>query len=219
MKQLPLLALFSLCAAAQPFTLGVKIGTPASDFLNTVESQNFNFRSYTNRYLVGPTGEIHLPFGLSVEVDALYRHYNFETVGSLATPGATITNAGSTGAWEFPVLAKYRFPTKIVRPYLDAGVAWDTLQGFKQAITVVSPIPITAPSNYNQPSHNTTAGFVIGGGLDIHVPFVHVSPEIRFTHWDVAHFTAGTITSGIFSAATGYNSNQNQVEAMVGITF
>lgn len=160
-----------------------------------------------------------MPFGLGVEVDALYRHYNFQSVGSLGVPGATITTAGRTSAWEFPVLAKYRFPTKIVRPFLDAGVAFDTLQGFKQAISVVSPIPIAAPATYNQPAHNTSTGIVFGGGLDIKVPFVHVSPEIRYTHWTNQHFTAGTVTSGIFSANTGYNTNQNQVEGMIGITF
>lgn len=218
MKTLLLMACASL-AAAQPFTFGVKVGTPASDFLNTVQSGSFNFHSYTNRYLVGPTGELRLPFGLGIEVDALYRHYNFQTAGSLSTPGATITTAGSTGAWEFPVLAKYRFPSPLVRPFIDAGVAWDTLQGFKQAITVVSPIPIAAPSSYNQPAHNTTTGFVIGGGIDIHVPFVHISPEIRYTHWGTPHFISSTVTSGIFSANSGYESNQNQVEAMVGITF
>ncbi len=229
MKKLFFPTLFSVAAFAQPFTFGVKVGAPASDALNTVQSGTINFHSYTNRYLIGPTGEIHLPFGLGVEVDALYRHYNFQTVGSLGpsspnsplpgAPGSTITTAGKTSAWEFPVLLKYRFPTRIVRPFLDAGIAWDTLQGFKQAITIVSPVPITAPSNYNQPSHSTTTGVVLGGGLDIHVPFVHVSPEIRYTHWTNQHFTASTVTSGIFSASTGYNSNQDQVEAMVGITF
>jgi len=220
MKILVSFVLAAACALAQPFTLGVKLGMPANDFLNTVESQNFNFHSYTNRYILGGTAELHLPFGFGVEVDGLYRHYNFQTAGTIAPAGTTITANGKTGAWEFPVLAKYRFPTRIVRPFLDAGVAWDTLQGFKQAITVTSPSsPVVAPSNYNQPVHNTTTGFVIGGGLDIHVPFVHVSPEIRYTHWGTQHFTASTITSGIFSAATGYSSNQDQVEVLVGITF
>ena len=29
--------------------------------------------------------------------------------------------------WEFPLLAKYRFHLKAVRPYVDAGIAWETL--------------------------------------------------------------------------------------------
>lgn len=233
MKILASFALAAACAFAQPFTFGVKLGAPVNDFLNTggssatiaagmgtaVLGQNLNFHSYTNRYILGGTAELHLPLGFGVEVDGLYRHYNFTTTGTIAPAGTTLTTEGKTGAWEFPVLAKYRFPTRVVRPFLDAGVAWDTLQGFKQAVTVVSPSPVVAPGNYNQPAHNTTTGFVIGGGLDIHVPFVHVSPEIRFTHWGTQHFTPTTITSGIFSAATGYSSNQDQVEALIGITF
>jgi len=219
MKTLFLLAWGSVCAFSQPFTLGVKVGMPANDFLDAVQTSGINYHSLTNRYLVGPTGEIRLPFGLAVEVDALYRHYNFQTAATFNAPGGTLTANGSTGAWEFPLLAKYRFPTNIVRPFLDAGVAWDTLQGFKQAITVVSPVPISPPSNLNQPAHNTTTGFVIGGGLDIHVPFVHVSPEVRYTHWGNPHFDASNVLSRIGTTLSGFSSNQDQVEVMVGITF
>src|SRR5690348_13989531 len=184
MRPLLLFTVSAVAALAQPFTAGVKVGAPANDFLDAVRGSNFTFHSYTNRYLAGPTAELRLPFGLGVEFDALYRHYNFQTSGILPPTGGippiatTVTGNASTGAWEFPLLAKYRFPFRIVRPFVDAGVAWDKLQGFKQAITVVSAVPLTAPSGFNQPVHDTTAGFVIGGGLDIRVPFVHVSPEI-----------------------------------------
>jgi opacity protein-like surface antigen len=225
MKSLILFTVGALAAVAQPFTLGVKVGTPANQFLDTVESSNINFHSYTNRYLFGGTGELRLPFGLGVEVDALYRHYNFQTVGTLPPAGTTITAGAHTGAWEFPLLAKYRFPTKLVRPFVDAGIAWDRLQGFKQAITVVSPNPILPPTNLNQPVNDTTTGAVVGFGLDIKVPFVHVSPEFRYTHWTSQHFVTGTplTTSGNpfpgFTAGTGFSTNQNQAEVMIGITF
>lgn len=225
MKSLLLLAVSTLAAIAQPFTLGVKIGAPATQFLDTVGSGTINFHSYTNRYLFGGTGEVRLPFGLGVEVDALYRHYNFQTVGTFPPPGSTITAGAHTGAWEFPLLAKYRFPTRVVRPFVDAGIAWDTLQGFKQTITVVSPNPFLPPKNLNQPVHNVATGAVIGFGLDIKVPYVHVSPEFRYTHWTSQHFVPGTplTTNGNpfpgFTANTGFSTNQNQVEAMIGITF
>ena len=226
MLKLLLLSLASaLAAVSQPFTLGVKVGTPANQFLDTVESSNINFHSYTNRYLVGGTGELRLPFGLGVEVDALYRHYNFQTVGTFPPAGSTITAGGSTGAWEFPLLAKYRFPTKVVRPFIDAGIAWDKLQGFKQVVTVVSTNPFLPPQNLNQPAHDVTTGAVVGFGVDIKVPYVHVSPEFRYTHWGSQHFVTGTplTTNGNpfpgFTANTGFSSNQNQAEVMVGITF
>ncbi len=225
MKSLFLFTMSAVAAVAQPFTLGVKVGAPASQFLDTVGSESINFHSYTNRYLFGPTGELRLPFGLGVEVDALYRHYNFQTVGTFPPAGSTITAGSHTGAWEFPLLAKYRFPARIVRPFVDAGIAWDKLQGFKQTVTVVSPSPFLPPQNLNQPAHDVTTGAVFGAGLDIKVPYVHVSPEFRFTHWTTQHFVPGTAvtTTGNpfpgFAPNSGFSSNQNQVEAMIGITF
>src|SRR5579859_5396712 len=222
MRSLLLFTLSAVAALAQPFTLGIKVGTPANQFLDTVGSGTINFHSYTNRYLFGGTGELRLPFGLGVEVDALYRHYNFQTVGTFPPAGGTITAGASTGAWEFPLLAKYRFPTKVVRPFVDAGIAWDKLAGFKQAVTVVSPNPFLPPANLNQPVNDTTTGAVVGFGLDIKVPFVHVSPEFRFTHWTSQHFVPGTplTTTGNpfpgFTANTGFSSNQNQAEVMIG---
>jgi outer membrane protein with beta-barrel domain len=225
MKSLFLFTVSALVAVSQPFTFGVKVGAPASEFLDTVGSGTINFHSYTNRYLFGPTAELRLPFGLGVEVDALYRHYNFQTVGTFPPAGSTLTAGARTGAWEFPLLAKYRFPTKIVRPFVDAGIAWDSLQGFKQTITVVSPNPFQPPQNLNQPARDVTTGAVIGAGLEIKVPYVHISPEFRFTRWTTQHFMPGTplTTTGNpfpgFTANSGFSSNQNQVEAMIGITF
>ncbi|MBZ5576108.1 MAG: PorT family protein [Acidobacteriia bacterium] len=210
MRPLFLFVLGGVCAFAQPFTAGIKLGAPLDDFLNTIQDPTINYHSVTNRYLVGPTVELRLPFGLGVEVDALYRHYNFQGAGNISPAGTTLTTHGSTGAWEFPLLAKYRFPFPVVRPFVDAGVAWDTLQGFKQVVTVVSGVPVLPPANLNQPAHNTTTGFVTGAGLDVHAPYVHLSPEIRYTRWGAQHF---------FSPNGGFSSNQNQVEVLLGITF
>ncbi|HEY2013762.1 MAG TPA: hypothetical protein VGH38_09695, partial [Bryobacteraceae bacterium] len=78
-----------------------------------------------NRYIIGVTGELRLPFGLGVEVDALYRHLNYtdrittSVTTGISTATAVVTDRATASAWEFPILAKYRFPTKIARPYVD----------------------------------------------------------------------------------------------------
>ena len=210
MRALYLFALISVSALAQPFSFGVKLGVPANRFLSTEDSLTIGFHSYTNRYLVGPTAELRLPFGLAIEADAIYRHYSFWSEGTIPPAGSTQKTNASTSAWEFPLLAKYRFSTKLARPFVDAGIAWDTLQGFRQSVTVISPVPILPPANLNQPIHDTTAGFVIGAGLDVRAPYVHVSPEVRFTHWGREHFSA---------SSAGFSSNRNQTEVMVGVTF
>ena len=198
------LLLFFLGASAafcQPFSFGVKLGVPLTDFFNTVGSSNFTFNATTDRYIVGPTAELHLPLGLGVEVDALYRHMSYTGSGLI---GSITSSSVNSGDWEFPVLVKYRFPMKIVRPYVDGGVAWDKLFGLTQSVK--ESIATGSPTVVNQ---NTTAGIVLGGGIDIHVK-IHIMPEIRYTRWGSAQFSDPT---GLL------RGTQNQAEFLLGITF
>jgi opacity protein-like surface antigen len=201
-----LLLLGAVSAWAQLFSYGVKAGVPLNNFLDAARSQHFAFNANTNRYIVGPTAELHLPFGLGVEVDVLYRRFNYNGSGTLA--GVVTSNSATANAWEFPLLAKYRFPTKMVHPYVDAGVAWDTLSGLKQAITRNSLTTFT--SSPAELSTTATRGFVMGAGLSVKVLVIHISPEIRFTRWGAQHFID---PNGLL------HSNLNQGEFLVGITF
>lgn len=204
----------ALAAGAQPISFGVKAGVPVTDSLNTSQGFNVNFTSANNRYLVGPTVELKLPFGLGVEFDALYRRLNYN--GRFFGVDTSETSRTTGNAWEFPLLAKYRFPTKVVRPYVDAGIAWDTLSGLSQTATtfgIPTGIVTTTTSNPPELRHTTTTGFVIGGGIDVHALIVHVSPEIRYTRWGSQHFLFSNPNGG------GLHSNQDQVELLVGITF
>jgi hypothetical protein len=194
MKSIFLFLLMTAAAFSQPFGLGVKGGVPMTDFVNAVNSSNPNL-SYvvnTDRYVVGPMAELRLPFGFAVEVNALYRHYGFNGV----------SGSVSTGAWEFPLLAKYKFKAPIVRPYVAAGVAWDKLSGLTQTFTSV-----VQTSTLNT---SVTHGFVFGGGVEVKALLVRIAPEVRFTRWDDQHFLdpAGLV-----------KSNLNQAEFLVGISF
>jgi opacity protein-like surface antigen len=206
MRPLFLLLLGAVSAWAQLFSYGVRAGMPLNNFLDAAKSQQFAFNSATNRYIVGPTAELHLPFGLGVEFDILYRRFNYNGSGTLA--GVVTSSSTTSSDWEFPLLAKYRFPMKIVHPYVDAGVSWDKLSGLTQAITKNS---ITSTTS-NPAELNTTAtrGFVMGAGLSVKVLVIHVSPEIRFTRWGAQHFID---PNGLL------HSNANQGEFLVGITF
>jgi hypothetical protein len=228
MRTLVLLLGGVAAAGAQPFSFGVKGGLPLTDFFDAVNSDNLGYFSSTNRYIVGPTVELHLPFGLSVEFDALYRHLHFSNVSN--TVDVLVNSSTESGSWEFPLLIKYRFKGPLVRPFIDGGVAWDTLSGVSQTITqtVISTGVVSSLSNSNPAElrNSTVNGIVLGGGLDIHVPFVHVSPEIRYTHWTSQQFQtpseaviqAGTSVVPV-TPGTSISSTQNQVEFLVGITF
>jgi opacity protein-like surface antigen len=185
-----------------PFSFGVRLGVPVTDAFNTVESSNYTFNTTTDRYIVGPTAELHLPFGFGLEVDALYRHLSYTGTGLV---GSITSSSVNSGDWEFPLLVKYRFPTKLVRPYIDGGVAWDKLFGLTDSVK--DSIANQSPTVVNQ---NTTAGFVLGAGIDIHIIKIHVMPELRYTRWGSAQFSD---PSGLL------HSTQNQAEFLVGITF
>jgi hypothetical protein len=207
MRSFTLLLLASLPAFSQPITAGLKAGVPLTDFFNTVQNVS---TSIPNRYIIGATAELRLPFGLGVEVDALYRHLNY--TNRLSNTTTTSIDRTTANSWEFPLLAKYRFPTKIVRPYVDAGVAWDTLSGLTSTVTQTILPSTTTTTTTSKPAaltNNTSMGIVIGGGLDIHAILVHISPEIRYTRWVDKHFNVNGVL----------NSNQNQAEFLVGITF
>jgi Outer membrane protein beta-barrel domain len=199
------LAIVAIVAAAsawaQPFSAGVKVGLPLTDFINTASGQS---STVTNRYIVGPTAELHLPFGLGIEFDALYRHFNYQNV--IGSGASAVINVNSAGAWEFPLLLKYRFKGKLARPYIDGGVAWDKITGLTS--TVSSSISNGSVANPSGEQDSNTVGAVVGFGLDLHF-IIHVLPEIRFTRWTSQHFNINNVLS----------SNQSQAEFMVGITF
>ncbi|HKE22512.1 MAG TPA: outer membrane beta-barrel protein [Bryobacteraceae bacterium] len=190
--KIPLLLLFPASLAwAQPFTAGIKAGLPLTDFLNTVNGVT---ASTTNRYIVGPMVELRLPFGLGVEFDALYRHFDYTNV--VGSGVNALTSTGHSGAWEFPLVAKYKFPSHIARPYVEAGVAWDTLSGVTNAVGITN-------------QKGTVIGAVLGGGIDIHLVVLHISPGLRYTRWTSQHFNLNGVLT----------SNQNQAEFLVGFTF
>lgn len=179
-------------ARAQLFSAGVKVGAPFTDVVNAVQSNSsLSATASTTHFIVGATAELHLPLGFSIEGDVLYRRFSYQT------PLASVIGASAgSNAWEFPILAKYKFPTKIVRPYIDGGLAWNTLQGL--AASVSSGL-----------KNGTTSGIVLGAGLEIKALVIKISPEIRYTHWNSQAFTAASLLQ----------SNQNQAEFLVGITF
>jgi opacity protein-like surface antigen len=221
MKPLLVFLIGASAALAQPLSIGVKGGIPLSDFLDASKSvisgssftQTTAYQQITKRYIAGPTVELRLPAGFSIELDALYRHLNYS--GQNTTSGITTTSRSTTAsanAWEFPLLLKYRFGLGMVRPYVDAGFAWDTLSGLKQAVTITTA-GILSSSGSSTPAElhkKGTSGFVMGAGLDVKALVIHVSPEVRYTHWGSAHFEDPL---GLL------RSNQNQAEFLLGITF
>jgi hypothetical protein len=121
-----LLFLFtSMVAAAQIVSVGAKVGVPVtqaiSDYYGTLD---------TGRWTVGPTIEFRLPFGFSVEADALYRGYReqfsfasgeFIPAGASTIPPIYVSSQSSSKIWDFPLLLKYRIGEHRFQPFEVAG--------------------------------------------------------------------------------------------------
>jgi hypothetical protein len=195
MKIFLLAALCAVAANAQHLSVGVLGGVPFTDAVSAYTSNNFASVPTSTNFVVGPAFQVNLPLSLRFEVDALYRPYSFSS-----NSGASGRNAGVVSAsdWNFPLLLQYRFKTPLVKPFLEAGVAFDRLSNLSAAAANVAAGPGAL-------LHQTNAGVVLGGGVDVKIPFVRVSGELRYTHQGSADFQQ--------------ISNVNQAEFLLGIHF
>jgi opacity protein-like surface antigen len=110
-------------AGAQIFSIGIRGGVPltngysgtpsaaASIGVSLMSAQASVPSVSSSPWVIGPTVELHLPFGLGVQADALYRNYS---VG------------GTVSQWEFPILGSYHFRgAAMLKPFIDAGPSFD----------------------------------------------------------------------------------------------
>ncbi len=190
--KLALLLLFSLLPAySQLLSLGVKAGVPLTDAYNDLFVPDGGASHFNDHYVIGPTAEIHLPFHLSVEADALYRHSGFGVNGGFL--GGIPNGIFSVNDWQVPVLGKYELPFGFgpLHAFADAG-----------------PVYRHVSSNTSYPPQNpSSAGFAVGGGVTLKVLHIRIAPEIRYTRWAETAFN-------YFSVSTA-----NQADFLVGFTF
>jgi hypothetical protein len=198
-KLLALGAFWAISASAQSiFSIGVIGGAPFTDVVNATNQNNPAFVSNSTTFTVGPSFQVNLPLSLRIEVDALYRPYSFTATGPPMFVGIAVPTTVSGSEWTFPVLAQYRFKTPVVKPFVEVGVSFDHLSNLSTAASDITSGPGTL-------IHQTNAGVVLGGGVDVKIPFIRLSGEVRYTHQGSAYF------QGI--------SNLNQAEVLVGVHF
>lgn len=183
-----------LPANAQFFSLGVKAGVPLTDAYSDGTSNTAFTKAYNRRYIVGPTAEVHLPFHLSLEGDALYRRNGFD----YGVPAIRGTNKIAINDWQLSFLGKYEAGSGPIRPFIDAGVTYRHI-----SLSYSTPFGPTDADNPN------SGGFTIGGGITLKLLFVRLSPEIRYTHWPTSPFEVTRAVS----------SGTNQTDFLVGFTF
>jgi hypothetical protein len=140
------------------FGVGVKGGFLATELLEP--GTNPSGLSRHDNYIVGPVGEVRLPFGLAFEGDALYNGTGYDVKNAAGTSASI--NAAS---WEFPYLAKFRFPIPVLKPFIVGGGAYRTFTDLPSGVT---------------PTHNAVLG---GAGLELRITRFRLSAEGRYLRW------------------------------------
>lgn len=180
-------------AFGEIFSVGAVIGTPLTDVTQTTTIAGINYLRDSTLFTIGPSLQVNLPAGFRVEIDALYRPVAYRIATSSSSANV------SASQFRFPVMLQHHLGgVPLIKPYAEAGLSFDHLANLSQAATLAT----SQPGAIVQTTH---AGLVLGLGLDVKIPLVRLSPEIRYTRQFSDDFR------GI--------SELNQAEVLVGIRF
>jgi hypothetical protein len=129
-----------------------------------LETEHTRFFSTHKEYIVGAMVEFGLPWRMALEIDGLYRPMNFTSAVVLPNDPLNSASPNTIVTWEFPVLAKYKFPMHKVKPLIEVGPSFRSSGNLNG----------TAPSSY---------GGTFGLGVEAHAWRLKITPVIRYTHW------------------------------------
>jgi hypothetical protein len=184
-------------AFGQSLSVGIRGGVPFTGALSDLTTHGVDIvtRSFSdsNEYIIGPMVELHLPLGLSIEADGLYRPLNVATETQVSPQLTIFRTSKNVSSWEFPIMGKLRLPLlPLVKPYVGAG------PNFRVAGSDLSFI--------------SSKGLAVGLGLELKISKLRIAPEVRYTRWG----SDNKVTVGnLISIAT----NSNEGEFLVGISF
>jgi serine/threonine protein kinase len=220
----------TLCA--QPVLVGLKGGVPLTDAFQFSSytivpdiypaTGNQDYFSKTKRYTVGPTIELRLPLRLSLELDALYKHLNYDYTSLYSYPPRSSLGfrQNAIDRWEFPLLLKYRLPMWHRGLYLAAGPSLNYISRSESIDTVeVHSLSVdyrireTSSANPIELKRASTGGIVVGGGWEFRLGILRISPELRYTRWVNRNFMEQV------GMQAKLRSGQNQIEFLMGVMF
>jgi opacity protein-like surface antigen len=195
-------------APAQLISPGFRLGSVLTDTLETGGGRA-SYRADNQHFIYGPSVEIRLPLLFAIEVDALYRNWDYRLSGG--STNALIAGKGSANGWEFPVLAKFRAPIPIVKPFVSGGMSFRTVTSSSYSVACTGSLcgsgATTTNSDPPELKDHSNSGIVLGAGADIKIK-LRFTPEIRYTRWFQQEFSV-----------EGLRSNQNQLMLLFGISF
>jgi hypothetical protein len=191
----------------QAFSIGVIGGARGTDDLTGAGATGVS-----KRYVIGPALDIGLPLGFGVEANALYRREGYQT--GFSSFAYSVISGERANSWEFPMLFKYHLPFPAIKPFLEAGYAPRMIHGSISS-DYIQLFPTRSPLQHSTGSTNwpLSHGFVAGGGIQFGIGRLRLSPVFRYTHWN------NTAISGFYGDGPSWQSTQNQMDVLVGITW
>ncbi len=195
---------------ANDVSAGFKTGVPVTDLVRTGgEIGGRPFQADTKHFTIGPVVRFELVPAFGIELGAMYKRFDQQAgqYDITVEPGVPYNVVGrpysQTGqSWEFPIVGQYRFPGTAVRPYIEAGVSINRLDG------VLTPfrLPAVSQSTTVQPQGHAESrvGVVVGLGVELKVPFCRITPGFRYTR---------------YGAKDMWLVNADSVDFLIGFTF
>ena len=201
------------CALLQVNGQWLSVGAKGGLTLTAVEETSYTVGRISQRnefamkrYLFGPTIEAKLPWGFRFEGDALYRRVRSDWFTGPAPSGAIIQYGGRLNVWETPLLLKHHLPTPRVETFVTAGSSLRWAGDLTVDALEIPTFPGYSPTHridqYPADDH-VRIGITVGAGISKRLGILHLSPEIRYTHWTSQHYLATT----------------EQVDFLLGVTF
>jgi hypothetical protein len=174
---------------ANTYETNIFVPRPGGGYTIQQETVTSTSSAGPKSFIVGPTVELELPKHFSLEAAAVYRPVRSLFQEILSNGQKYVSGVGTNITWEFPVLAKYRFPSpfeKYFKPFVELGPSFRLPQGLYGA------------SHY---------GVAAGAGVEARVGPLKIAPAFRFTQWGPQN------PQGLI------NASRHQVEFMTGFSF
>ncbi|MGO9257055.1 MAG: hypothetical protein ACLQU1_12235 [Bryobacteraceae bacterium] len=147
----------------QDLSIGGIGGGSLTDAAQTETAYNIRTWSQSKDWIAGAMFELRFGSGFSVEVDAMYRELH-ATIASVEPNGSLYgVSPFPVVAFEFPVLAKYRFGAGRLKPLVEAGPSFRA----------------TGNLNFFPSHYGVSAGF----GVETQWRGLKIAPVVRYTRW------------------------------------
>jgi len=210
-------------AVAQHISVGIKAGVPLTGLLRSDWGSGYEVPTQTRRYTIGPVVDIGLLLGFGVEVGALYKRFDQQSIAVTTTgftsddeDGYPIQQTAGISAvghsWEFPVAVQYHFFKSAIRPYVEGGVSLNRLSNVYTVQQTPYPRQPQLPFTIEHVrSSLTRVGPLFGMGVDVKLHRIHVTPGLRYTHYN--RLSALPTCSGPDCGGS------KSVDFLVGVTF